>query len=375
MAIGFDLFSSVRIQSVMQGLMDPRLLPAQFVFSKRIPTVRALDADITARFIGYPQIADLIADDSRAAVYSTGKFQLESTKIPNLKIGANMKQSMLAQILNIGSNSAFNDSLGFFSDWESRTLFNLKLGLQQRIEVLLSAMYQDSFVYDRLGMKIAASWGMPSDLKVTVGTAWDNVASTPVTDVLTLKRLAQVRYGMNFRRLTMSLAAFNYLTATTEFQNRAKAFIPIGFTLPTQYALQNTDQMMGIANKIFGMTIELYDQRYWSQDDQGVPSSYPYWPITKVLIDDPDNDGNSEVMDFANATVIESMVSALAGNPIAGSQSPGPLSYATYPENLNPPEITYWAVQRGFPRKHLLQANGVMTVGSFSDPIPATAPF
>jgi hypothetical protein len=375
MPLGFDLFSSVRIQSVMQGLLDPRLLPAQFVFSKRIPTVKALDADITARFIGYPQIADLIADDSRAAVYSTGKFQLESTKIPNLKIGANMKQSMLAQILNIGSNTAFKDSLGFFSDWESRTLFNQKLGLQQRIEVLLSAMLQDSFVYDRLGMKISASWGMPSDLKPVVGTAWDNIAATPVTDLLTLKRLAQVKYGVTFKRLTMSLAALNFMTATTEFQNRAKAFIPIGFTLPSQYALQNTDAMMALAQKIIGLDIELYDQRYWSQDEAGVPSSFPYWPITKVLMDDPANDGNSEVMDFANAVVIESMVSALAGEPIAGAQSPGPLSYATYPENLNPPEITYWAVQRGFPRKHLLQANACLTVGSFVDPISATVPF
>jgi hypothetical protein len=358
--------------------MDPRLLPGQFVFSRRVPTVRALDAEITARFIGYPQIADLIADDARAVTYQTGKFQLSTTKIPNLKIGANMTQSMLSQLLMINANPAFNQGdLGFFRDWESRTIFNLRLGIQQRIEVLLSAMMQDSFVYDRLGMKVNASWGMPADLKVTTATAWDNVAATPITDLLSMVRLAQVRYGQSFNRLTMSLAAFNYMIATTEFQNRAKAFIPIGFTLTGQYATENTDDMRNLARRVLGLELEFYDQRYWSQNELGVPSSFSFWPVNKVLLDSSTNDNNAQVWDFANAVVMESVVASLGGNPItgAGAQAVGPISYATFPENLNPPEITYWAVQRGFPRKHLLQSNAVLTVGSFSDPITATVPF
>lgn len=375
MPLGFDLFSTARIDSVMQGLFDPRLLPGKFVFSKRVPMVKALENEITARFIGYPQIADLVADDSRAAVYSTGKFQIETTKVPNLKIGANLTQSMLSQLASINANSAFNDSMGFFTDWENRTLFNLKLGLQQRVEVLLSAMFQDSFVYDRLGMKVSAAWGMPSELKPTVSTAWDNIAATPVSDILIMKRLLNVKYGGDVNRATMSLAAFNYMTATTEFQNRAKAFIPIGFSLPTQYNIANTQEMQALAVKIFGISFELYDQRYWSQDEQGVPSSFPYWPITKVLLDDSNNDGDTRVFDFANTSVIEAKVASLGGEPIAAPDAVGPLSYVTFPENLNPPEITYWAVQRGFPRKHMLYTNVSMTVGAFSDPIGATVPF
>lgn len=372
---GFDIFSQVRIASVMNGILDPRLLPGEFVFSKRVPTVKAADSEITARFIQYPQVADLVADDQRAVVYNTGKFQLSSTKVPNLKIGAHMNQSQLAQVMQILSNPGASD-INFFQDWESNTIYNLRLGIQQRVEILLAAMMTDSFVYDRLGMKISASWGMPSDLKPTSGTAWDNTAATPVTEILTLRRLAQVKYGMRLNRLTMSLAAFNYMIATTEFQNRAKVFMPLGMALGTNYATENTDQMVNLAGKILdGINIVLYDQMYWSQNEAGTPSMFPYLPINKVIFDSTSNDNNRTVWDLANASVIEAMVASLGGRPIAAANAVGPISYSTFPDNLNPPEITYWAVQRCFPRKHRLQANACMTVGSFTDPISATVPF
>jgi hypothetical protein len=49
--------------------------------------VPADDDEIMARFIGFPLIADLIADDAKAVTYSFGKFQFESYKIPKLKVG------------------------------------------------------------------------------------------------------------------------------------------------------------------------------------------------------------------------------------------------------------------------------------------------
>ena len=375
MPIGYDIFNNVRINSVMQGIMDPRLLPGEFVFSRRVPTVRAVDSEVTARFIQYPQIADLIAEDQRAVVYQTGKFQLSTTRVPKLKIGANVTETMLTQILQIGNSGGAVSSM--FTDWESATLFNLKLGLAQRVEVLLAAMMTDSFVYDRLGLKVSASWGMPSDLKVTPAVSWDTAATaTPIDDILNLRRLAQVKYGVRLNRLTMSLAAFNYMIATTQFQNRAKAFLPTSLVLGTNYPTQNTNDMQALATRILdGIGIELYDQMYWSQDEAGTATMAPYLPITKVVFDSTTNDNNGRVWDLANTEVQEAKVAALGGQPIGPANAVGPLSYATFPPNLNPPNITYWAVQRCFPRKHVLQANAVLTVGAFSDPIGATVPF
>lgn len=375
MPIGYDVFNNVRINRVMQGLLDPRLLPGELLFSKRVPTVRAVDSEITARFIQYPQVADLIADGQRAVVYSTGKFQLSTTKVPKLKIGANVTETMLAQIVQIMGNPGPITS-DFFSDWESATLFNLKLGVAQRVEILLVAMMTDSLVYDRLGLKVNASWGMPSDLKVTTGTAWDNIAATPVDDLLNLRRLAQVKYGVKFNRITMSLAAFNYMIATTQFQNRAKTFLPTTLVLGTNFPTQNTQDMIALATRVLdGIQVVLYDQMYWSQNEAGTPSMFSYLPITKVVFDSTTNDNNRTIWDLANTQVMEAMVASLGGEGIGPRDAVGPLAYATFPENLNPPDITYWAVQRCFPRKHLLQANACLTVGAFSDPIGATVPF
>lgn len=374
MAVGFDLFNNIRINRVLNGIMDPRQLPGEFVFSKRVPVVRAQDNEITARFIQYPQVADLIADDARAVVYNTGKFQFSTSKVPNLKIGANLTQSMMNQLNQI--NGSQSTSLDFFKNWESNTIYNLKLGLAQRIEIMNVAMMTDSFIYDRMGLKVSASWGMPADMKVTVSTAWDNIAATPIDEILNMRRLAQVRYGVKLNRLTMSLAAFNYMVATTQFQNRAKSLLPTTLVLGTNYATQNTQDMMALATRILdGITIVLYDNMYWSQSDLGVPAMYPYLPITKVVFDSTLNDNNGKIWDLANATVAEAQFAALMQRPIGPSDSPGPLSYLTGRPDMNPPNATYWAVQRCFPRKHVLQANACFTVGSFSDPIPSTVAF
>jgi hypothetical protein len=376
MPIGFDLFSNVRLTAVLNGFTDPRQMPGQFEFSRRVPTRRATDNEITARFIQYPQVADLIADDQRAVVYNTGKFQLSTTKVPNLKIGANVTQTQLVQLQAIAANPGSADA-DFFRDWESNTLYNLRLGIQQRIELMLVSMMTDSFVYDRLGLKVSASWGMPSDLKVTPATAWDNPAATPITDILTLKRLAQVKYGVILNRLTMSLAAFNYMIATTEFANKAKVFFPQGIALVTNVSTENTDDMLRLAERVLGngIRIVLYDAMYFSQNEAGVTSMFPFLPITKVIFDSTANDGNGQVWDLANTLVTEPLVASIQGNPIGAANQVGPISYVTGVPNLNPPQLTYWAVQRCFPRKHYLQANAVLTVGAFVDPIPSVVPF
>ena len=51
----------------------------------------------------------------------------------------------------------------------------------------------------------------------------------------------------------------------------------------------------------------------------------------------------------------------------------GPTGYATI--GHNPPKIDFWGVARGFPRKHLLQASGVLDIGPVVNPIPVTEVF
>ena len=149
----------------------------------------------------------------------------------------------------------------------------------------------------------------------------------------------------------MSLAAFNYLIATTQFQDRAKAFLPTSLVLGTNYPTQNTEDMraLGDPHLLDGIAIVLYDNMYWSQNEAGTPSMYPYLPITKVIFDSTTNDGNRMVWDLANTAVAEAQAASLMNRPIGCANASGPLSYITGNPSLNPPNITYWAVQRRLP--------------------------
>lgn len=361
---------ATRVNAIMQALQDVRTMPPSLPWSARIPDVPALDAEIMARFVGQMQIADLISDDAQAVIYQAGRFTFESSAVPNLKHGAAMTQAMLNQLAALDARVPAD--AGIFSQYENRTIDGLLTGIRWRKEALFIAMLIDGFSYDRLGIKMASvTWGMPSDLKITSSVTWDNVATaTPVADLLAAKLVAQTRYGITFNRVSMTTTDFRYMVATTEFQNKAKLFLPAQLSF-TNLALANLPQQQALAESTLGMTIEMNDGRYWSQDSYGTPTSAPFHPVGKVILTDSTNDGNAGAWDFANGIVTESIVSSLVDTGMIGNlggAQRGPVAYATAAnQQLNPPGVTYWGVARGFPRKHLLQSSAVLTVGTYGD--------
>lgn len=373
-----QILQVARVNAVMQGLQDVRTLPQELVWNQRVPDTPASDEEILARWTQRIQIADLIADDQKAVAYASGKLSYESYTVPNLKHGSLLTQSQINELYRIQNLNLQGDAADYFNNAERSILDGLRLGIEQRKEALKVAMLIDGFSYDRLGIKMTnVTWGMPADLKVTLtgGDTWDNTSSTPVTQIQTLLRLARVRYGVTFDRLTMSLTAFNYLTGTTEFQNKAKLFLPLTVS-PTILPFQNTDFMRPLAASILGVKeIEIYEARYWSQAEDGTLSSAPYLPINKVLFTQAGNDGNRMAYDFANCVVTESLLPRGADTGMIGSfaqAARGPVAYAT--AEHNPPQVAYYAVARGLPRKKILQSSAVMTVGTFTDLIPTTEP-
>jgi hypothetical protein len=270
------------------------------------------------------------------------------------------------------------DDRAMFLDWEARTIDGLLLGVRQRMEALIVAMHVGGLSYDRLGIKMAnVSWGRPADLTITPAITWDTAATaTPVSDILTAVRTAQIRYGMMYDRVTMSTQAFLYMIATTEFQDKAKALLAVGLTF-ANVATENLAAMQTLAERTLGMTIELYDARYWYQTGPGAVVSAPFLPITKVILSSTQDDNDPTAADFANGVVTESIVGSLATTSMVGNLGGarrGPISYATVPPDLNPPNVTYWGVARGFPRLHRKQMSACLTVGTFSDTIAATEP-
>ena len=231
----WQLLQAARLTKIMQALQDTRQLPEQLKFLARTPIVPAVDAEIMARFTGYVTIADLVADDQRAVTYQNSKLSYETVNIPNIKHGQALTQAMLNQLQSILNGNALPQDMGIFSGYENRVIDGLLLGVRQRMEALIIAMQLDSLTYDRLGIKITgATWGMPSDLKVTPATGWDTAGSaTPVNDLWSVRRTARVRYvsdGIEAQRPGVDRIGHHSIEAGDESSQRLGA--PLAPELP-----------------------------------------------------------------------------------------------------------------------------------------------
>jgi hypothetical protein len=365
MAQGLDILSVKRVMNVFQTLRDIRELPQDLIWTNRTPQVDAEDGEIMARFEGNVLAADIIGDGMKAVVRSTGKYTLETMKIPKFKHGEAFDEPKILFLNRIANGFAGRDDMGLFSNWKQRSLDGLRIGVDQRIEAVLVACLLDSYTYNRLGLKImGASWGMPSDLKVTLSPLITNTSGSRFIDaVLALKALAKEKYGENFDRLTMTTADFRLWIATDEFTAKAQLYYQM--TFPTaSFPSNDIEMMQRLAERITGMTIEFYDARYWEQASDGSIASAPYLPEGKVILTSKADDNRETRMDFANGIVTETVVSSLAeqGGMIGSFTEPmrGTVAYAT--TEHNPPEITFWAAKRGWPRRKRLSSSAVITV-------------
>lgn len=357
------LLSALRVTLLMAALKDKRGVANQLYFLGKTPIVPAAENEIMARFLGQVLIADLIADGQRAGIYSLGKLSTESTKVPNLKIGAALDQEQLNQFFAVLEGLTVMDPL--FPTTESRIVDNLRMGVEQRMEALLVAARVGSLSYDRLGIKMnGVGFGMPADLAITVADEWtDTQNATPVNDILVAKRVGQIKYGIVYDRVVLTLPALQAMVATEEFQTKAKPFMPVGITF-AMLQTSNTDAMKNIATSVLGVReIVIYDSRYWFEETDGSLRSNPFLPINKVILESTMSDNDGSVIDFANGVVTEALVSRMPGSPIQGqlpANARGPVGYQVCEHN--PPSVTYYGVGRGFPRRHLLQATACLTI-------------
>jgi hypothetical protein len=349
-----QILQAVRVNAIMRALQDTRELPGDLIALRRTPIVPAADGEIMARFTGRVLIADLVADDQKAAVYSAGKFTLERSGAPNLKLGQMLTQEQLKMLEAVANG--VEDETGFFNDTENYIVDALLLGVRQRMEAIRVASWIDGFSYNRLGIRMEnVTWGMPADLKVTLEVpVTDHANCKIVTYISQLKRRAQVRYGIMYDRWTLSRAAFDHVIQCDEFKEMARTYLAPNVS----FVNLNTADTRSM------QTLEFYDSRYWSQDEDGSIVSEPFLPINKSALSSRANDNSRAVADFANGVPTEVTIANLGqGTGMIGTlprNTRGPVAYVT--AEHNPPQVTYWGVARGWARKHMLQETAAITL-------------
>lgn len=369
----YEALSVRRVNAIMRGLRDNRELPQNLIFLNRTPRVNATDGEITADFYGQVLAAEIIPDGQKAPVRNAGYFILERIALANIKHGTPIPQDMLNLMDRINSGGAIRDDEGVINGYLERTLRNLLTGVETTQEILRVGMALDTITWNRGGVQFSATFGTPSDLKVTPGTAWATAATaTPIADIQTQAALRREKYGQGTNRITMTSVAFRQMIATTEFMNKASLYNQLVGVSAANFPTADIGTMTSIAGRILGMTIELYDAKYYTQSNGGVTSAATnFLPDTKVILGDTANDNNAAAADWANAIVTESVVAGLTGTNFAGPAGQGfggpqfgPIGYVTLQSpDLNPPGINVWGVARGWPRKHNKAAESVLTVG------------
>lgn len=364
---GTRLLGTQRLSKIMRTLADVREVDNSTPFLARTPLIPAVDEEIMARFDGRVIAADVIADDQKAVVGAHGSVTFETNKIPNIKRGTHITQSMVNLLDRINRGGGLPEDEGIFTDHINTQLDMLLWGVRHRMEHMVVGMALNSYTYSNLGVNFNVTFGQPSDLRDTPGTAWSVTATaTPIDDIQEMQLTARQKYGKEYDRITMSTADFQELTATDQFKAKAQLYFPVpsdGFPSGS-FPVNDLGSLQQIAGRMLGLTIELNDRQFKTQANDGTTSYTRYLPVGKIVLSNSGDDNNGMAYDFANGVVTESTVGAGVGSIIGGFTGPerGPVSYATLADSqLNPPGWNLWGVARGFPRLHDQTAFAVIT--------------
>lgn len=365
-----DFLSNIRIQRLVQTLANELELKAPLTFLNRTPVVPVLDdTEILGSYSGPIFAADLITDDAEAVVVEGGKFEITGrvSAIPNIKIGARVGQGMLNRLNWLKRGIELDDSKDLITGWELNLATNLVTGVRQRMNQLCAAMMLDGITYDRLGFKLNAGFGTPSELKQTlVGnrqwTTGNAATMLPITDLQYMAQSVAPSLGKSFNRVTMATVAFQKIIASDEFAERVRLFLRME---PDQFLMNpyDVENMKKLFFQVSGLNLELEDTTFRVRNTNGTSTSERVMPDNKIILSSTSDDNNSQAFDFANAIVDETIVAPLIdGAPDLGGPRVGPVSYYRGNPELNPPDLRAWAVSKGFPRKHDKLATSIITI-------------
>jgi hypothetical protein len=363
---GFRWLTTSRLNRIVGTLAAQLEIQRPLIYLRRLPLVPAFDDELIGRFTGKIFAADIIADDQEAVVTEGMSIEISSNTAPNVKIGQHLGQRLLNRIRQLEAGQMSVAGQNAMNDWDMQLAQNLLLGVRWRMNVMACAMMIDAFSYNRWGIKLtSATWGMPANLKVTVGTAWSTAATaTPLSDIWNMDQVASLNYGITYDTVTMTTPDFRNMVATTEFANKATLVLGANFLLGTTAMPTKQDpRTMEIAGQVLNKRIVLDDFQFNTRGNDGTITTARALPTGTVLLSRAQDEGDGNVWDMANGVTTESVVAGMVGNGPTGlgGEQYGPIGYYTGREDLNPPDLTAWGVAKCFPRKHIPEATAVLS--------------
>jgi hypothetical protein len=366
---GYDLLSVTRVNGIAEVINANLAIPDSLRYLARTPVVDADEGEVMGSYEGRSVSAEIIPDDQRARVRQGGRVSLDTSAIPNLKDGSLITQAMMNLLRRINRGGGIPGDNGIISNYTRREVASLINGIRILQNRMIVGMLVDDFTYVKNGVKYKnISWGMPSTLKFAPSIPWlpaNAATATPIGDLLLYKQQSAPT-GETYNRYTCSTTQFTNIVNTTDFRTRAQAFTTLANSATTfQQISLNTQLATDLLKTLTGLVFEIDDSQWQDELNDGSTATYRYLAENVGSLSNSNDDNNAGTFDFANTTVNETEVGDVPGTSVVGGGFPapqsGPVSYATITPDLNPPNITIWAVARGFPRKHRKTATARVT--------------
>lgn len=365
---GYDLLAVTRVSRIMQTLAEELEPAGSLRFLGRVPVVPADEAEVMGTFESRVVSADIVADDQAATIRQGGRIVLTTAAIPNIKQGSLVTQSIINQLKRINRGAGVPGDRGLFSNYLRRELDSKLAAIRVMQNRMIAGMMLDNFTYKKNGIVYTnVSWGMPASLKFVPSVPWieANLATMkPIDDIMLYVQTATDDHGEAYNRITMPRSLFRVISRSENFRQHAATFTVSAQNAATFPQVTNR-QREEIFATITGLTVEFEDATFKDENNDGTTATNRYQPANQAYLSNSNDDNSDDVFDFAHTTVNETEVGVVPGTQVLGggftAPQMGPVAYATIRGDLNPPNLTLWAVERGFPRKHRATATARIT--------------
>jgi hypothetical protein len=200
---------------------------------------------------------------------------------------------------------------------------------------LVASMIVGEIDWSALAFNFGTSnFGMPAEMKLVPSVYWRNNAGTPNASATPIANFGALDYQVRdvwgmpaFDTVGMSYQAYLAMTATTEYQNQARAVTAVSLT--TSLPVNNSESARQLAERVLGKRIVILDHTFQVEDATGARTSKRYVPERLAVLWRQEDEGKSDRWEFSKVPVTKKMLGDLLGSTaFTGGDIRGPLAWA-----------------------------------------------
>lgn len=369
--ISVEAFGRAYISKVMEEITQEKERRPRY-FQSRVREVSAEDSEVFLYTSNKVIAADIIQLDQKSAIRrDTATMRVASTTVPKFKHGFLIEENKIATLRRIEQGLGTAREIVRFDDYVAQRLRWLLEGIEDRKELVYSALFLNAGNYDRLGIKFASfNWGIQDGslhpAALAGGAQWitANAATmTPIANIRAWDDYQRTNYAGYYDTLMLDEAVLNAITTCNEYLALAPAFAAAilntavaNVTTTVLNAMPYTAKV-AVLSAILGKKVEVrtpYKAQTSIETEAGGLTATDLWDSNYISLYN-ETIFDTDSLDFANVEVIETMngmVPLLLGDDFSEAME-GPVAYATAADpHGDPPGELLWAVQRGWPRLH-----------------------